>query len=129
MLTSFSVCKKEYLGDRNLSIMTDSPIESNNIDNTRRKKYLKPANVVGHSSSNTNFEDSILIATEKLPVLLNNEANWEYITYQEIVESARGNATARKYCSPKCSSAWFLKLRREILKNIRNKIYPLPCKG
>ncbi|XP_020290678.1 protein unc-13 homolog 4B isoform X2 [Pseudomyrmex gracilis] len=126
MLTSFSVCKEEYLANRNLSIMTDSSIESNNVDNTRRKKYLASANV-GHSSS-TNSEDCILIATKELPVLLDNEANWEYITYQEIVESAQSNTTARKYCSPKCSSAWFLKLRREILKNIRTKIYPLPCK-
>lgn len=131
MLTPFAACEEEYLANRNLSIMTDSQIDSDTVDNARlrREKRLANAARVGHSSSNTNSEDYILIATEELPVLINNDANWEYVDYHEIVESARSNNGARKYCSPKCGSGWFLKLRRDILKNIRNKIHPLPCTG
>lgn len=123
--TSSAVCKEEYLTNRNLSIMTDTQLESDVVDNVRlrQKKHINAR--TSNSSSSTDSQNSyILIASEEVPVVL-EDTNWEYVGYCDITESVQSNSTKKKYCSPKCSSAWFLKIRREIMKNCRNKIYPL----
>jgi len=121
---SSAICKEEYLTNRNLSIMTDKHVESDVVDNMclRQKKHVD-ARI--SNSSNTSSQDSyVLIAYEEVPVV-SNDTNWEYVNYHDITESIQNNSTVKRYCSSKCSSAWFLKIRREILKNCRNKIYPV----
>lgn len=124
-----TICKEEYFTNRNFSIMTDDKhLESNVVDNVclRQKNHV---NARTSNSSSTQLQDSnILIAHEEMPVVL-NDTNWECVDYHDITESIQSNSTIKKYCSPKCSSAWFLKIRREILKNWRNKIYPVPTNG
>lgn len=120
------VCKEEYLTNRNLSIMTDTQLESDVVDNVDLRQ--KHANTkTSNSSSSTVSQDSyILTGSEEMPVVL-KDTNWEYVNYCDITETIRNNSTMKKYCSPKCSSAWFLKIRHEIMKkkNRRNKIHPL----
>jgi len=125
-----SVIKEEYLTNRNLSIMTDTQPESDVVDNARlREESIKCATT--NLSSSTSSQDSyVLVSTEEMPVQLKDE-NWEYVGYQDIIEiSQTQDATKKKkYCSPKCNVAWFLKIRRDILKNCRNRVYPVTNKG
>lgn len=118
------VCKEEYLTNRNLSIMTDTKLESDVVDNVcLRQKHANTK--TSNSSSSTDSQDSyILIVSEEMPVVL-KDTNWEYVDYCDITETMQSNSIMKKYCSPKCSSAWFLKIRRELMKNCRNKIHPV----
>lgn len=123
--TSSDVCEEEYLTNRNLSIMTDTQLESDVVDNfcLRQKKYINVR--TSNSSSSGDSQDSyVLIAAGEKPAVLDN-ANWEYVDYCDITETIQNNSTTKKYCSPKCSSAWFLKICREIMKNCSNKIHPV----
>lgn len=121
--TSSAVCK-EYLTNRNLSIMTDTQLEAN-IDNVCLHTNARTSN----SSSSEDSQDSyILIASEEIPAVL-KDSDWEHVDYCDITNSVQNNITIKKYCSPKCSSAWFLKIRREIMKNWRNKIHPVIVNG
>jgi len=124
-----TTCKEEFLTDKNLSIMTDTQLEPDVVDNVclRQKIHINARTHSSHSSSSTDSQGYVLIASEEIPVVLNT--NYEYVNYHDITESMRRNSTEKKYCSPKGSIAWFLKLRREILKNCRNKIYPLATNG
>lgn len=127
--TSSDVCKEEYLTNRNLSIMTDTQLESDVVDNVclRQKEHINAR--TSNSSSSKGSQDSyILIASEEIPVIL-KETNWEYVDYCDITETMQSNSTTKKYCSPKCSSAWFLKIYREIMKNCSNKIHPVIVNG
>jgi len=123
-----AICKEKYLTNRNLSIMTDKYIESDVVDDIclRQKKHVD--NRTSISSSTSSQDSYVLIACEEVPVV-SNDINWEYVDYHDITESIQSNSTAKRYCSPKCSSAWFLKIRREILKNCCNKIYPVLTNG
>lgn len=123
------VCKKEYLTNKNLSIMTDTQLDPDVVDHVclRRKKHgiVRASN----SSSSTGSQDSyILISTEETPVKV-KDVNWEYVDYDDVAENVRSGCVMKKYCSPRCSTAWFLKIRREILKNCRRKVYPLAIDG
>lgn len=127
---SSTISEEEYLTDRNLSIMTNKHLELDVVDNVcLRQKNRVDART--SNSSNTSSQNSyVLVACEETPVVL-NDTNWEYVDHHDITESIQSNSVVKKYCSPKCSSAWFLKIRREILKILknRNKIYPLPTNG
>lgn len=125
---SSTICEEEYLTDRNLSIMTDKHLESDVVDNVCLRQRKRVDARTSNSSSTSSQNSYVLIACEEMPVVL-NDTNWEYVDYHDITESIQSNSAVKKYCSPKCSSAWFLKIRREILKNCRNKIYPLPTNG
>lgn len=127
--TSSAVCKEEYLTNRNLSIMTDTQLESDDVDNVclRQKKHTN-ARRSNSSSSKDSLDSYILIASEEMPAIL-KDVNWENVEYCDITETVQNNSTMKKYCSPKCSSAWFLKIRREIMKNCRNKIHPMVVNG
>lgn len=125
---SSTICEEEYLTDRNLSIMTDKHLESDVIDNVCLRQRKRVDARTSNSSSTSSQNSYVLIACEEMPIVL-NDTNWEYVDYHDITESIQSNSAVKKYCSPKCSSAWFLKIRREILKNCRNKIYPLPTNG
>jgi len=128
---SSAICKEEYLTNKNLSIMTDKHLESDVVDNIclRQKKYVDARTSNSSSTNSTSSQDSyVLIVCEEVPVV-SNDTNWEYVDYHDITESIQNNSTVKRYCSPKCSSAWFLKIRREILKNCRNKIYPVLTNG
>lgn len=122
--TSSAVYKEEYLIDRNLSIITDTQLESDVVDKVDvRLRQKKPTNArTSNSSSSADSQDSyVLIAHEEIPVTL-KDTNWEYVKHYD--ESVQSNSNMKKYCSPKCSSAWFLNIRREIMKNCCNKIHP-----
>lgn len=119
-----TIYKEEFLIDRNLSIMTNKHFESDVVDNVYPQQKQHVDAKTSYSSS-TSLQDSyVMIASEEMPIVL-NDTNWEYVDYHDITESIRTNSTVKKYCSPKCSSAWFLKIRCKILKNCRNKIYPV----
>lgn len=121
--TSSAVYKEEYLIDRNLSIITDTQLDSDVVDNVRLRQE-KPTNARNsNSSSSADSQDSyVFIAHEEVPVAL-KDTNWEYVNHYD--ESVQSNNNMKKYCSPKCSCAWFLNIRREIMKNCRNKIHPI----
>ncbi|XP_011633432.1 protein unc-13 homolog 4B isoform X2 [Pogonomyrmex barbatus] len=121
---SSAICRKEYLIDRNLSIMTDKHLESDVVDNVclRQQKHVDTR--IPNSFSTDSQDSYILIASEELPVVL-KDTSWEYVDHHDITENIQNNSSVKKYCSPKCSSAWFLKIRSGILKNCRNKIHPL----
>lgn len=120
--------KDEYLTNKNLSIMTDTQLETDVVDYARLRRK-KQADARTNSSSSTDSQDSyILISSEEMPVDI-KEINWEYVERENIARSVLSDCDVKKYCSPRCSSAWFLKIRREILKNCRKKIYPMPVNG
>lgn len=128
--TETSTITEEYLTNRNLSIMTDTQPESDVVDNACVRQEKSSNRRTTNSSSSTSSQDSyILISTEETPVLL-KDTNWEYVGYHDIIEVMQSQSKKmKKYCSPRCSTAWFLKIRRDILKNCRNKVYPVATKG
>lgn len=129
METSPDLCKEEYLTNKNLSIMTDTILDRDVVDNVclREKKHDNAR--TSNSSFNADLQDSyFVVSTEETPVKL-KDVNWEYVEYNDIVDNVGHGCVMKKYCSPKCSTAWFLKIRREILKNCRRKIYPLAVDG
>lgn len=126
---SSAICKEEYLTNRNLSIITDKNLEPDVVDNVcLRSRQKQRINARASNSSSTNSEDYVMIVSEEMPSVLKDK-NWEHVDYRDISESIRGNSTVKKYCSPRCSSAWFLKIRREILKSCSNKIFPVLTNG
>jgi len=126
-----SVIKEEYLTNRNLSIMTNTQPESDVVDKVRPREESSIKRATTNLSSSTSSQDSyVLVSTEEMPVQLKDE-NWEYVGYHDIIEISQTQAATKKkkYCSPKCSVAWFLKIRRDILKNCKNRVYPVANKG
>lgn len=121
---SSAICEKEYSTNRNLSIMTDRHLESDVTDNVclQHKEHIDAG--TSNSSSMSSQNSYVLITCEEEPIV-SNDTNWEFVDNHDITESIQNNSTKKKYCSPKCSSAWFLKIRREIFKNCRNKVYPM----
>lgn len=127
--TSVNVCKEEYLTNKNLSIMTDTQLSPDIVDNVCLREKKHDTAKTSNSSASTDSQDSyILISTEETPAKL-RDINWEYVDYDDIAEHVRSDCAMKKYCSPRCSTAWFLKIRREILKNCRRKIHPLAIDG
>lgn len=131
------ICEEKYLRSKNLSIMTDKLFESDVVDNVCLQQQYVGATTLNSSSTTLNRSTSsenmynreyVIIACEEMPVVL-EDTNWKYVNYHDITETIRNNSIVKKYCSPKCSSAWFLKIRREILKNWSNKINPAPTNG
>ncbi|XP_071625523.1 protein unc-13 homolog 4B isoform X1 [Temnothorax longispinosus] len=120
---SSDICEEKYLTNRNLSILIDKQLESDVVDNVylRQKQHVEGTS---NSSTRSSQNSYVLIASEEMPVVL-NDTNWEFVNCHDITESIRKDSAVKEYCSPKCSSAWFLKIRREILRNRRNKIYPV----
>lgn len=120
---SSAIHKEKFLIDKNVSIMIDEHFESDVVDNVclQHKQHVDAKT---SNTSNTSSQDSYVMIAEEMPIVL-NDTNWVYVDYHDITESIQSNSTVKKYCSPKCSSAWFLKIRRAILKNFRNKIYPV----
>jgi len=121
---SSGICEKEYSTNRNLSIITDKHPESDVTDNVCLHKEHIDATTSNSSSMNSQ-NSYVLIACEES--IISNDTNWEFVDNDDITESIKNNSTKKKYCSPKCSSAWFLKIRREIVKNCHNKVYPMLC--
>lgn len=127
------VREEEYFTDKSLSIMTDTRLEADVIEvddaRPRRQGHADTADGKSNSFSSADSRDSyIVIAAEEMPVKL-RETNWEYVDHGDITESVLSGCIVKKYCSPRCSSAWFLKIRRGILKNCSKKIYPLTVNG
>jgi len=120
---SSAIYEKEYSTNRNLSIITDKHLESDVMDNVclQHKEHIDAT--TSNSSSMNSQNSYILIACEK-PII--NDTNWEFVDNDDIIESVQNNNIKQKYCSPKCSSAWFLKVRRKIV-NCHNKVYPMLC--
>ena len=120
---SSAIYEKEYSTNRNLSIITDKHLESDVMDNVclQHKEHIDA--ITSNSSSMNSQNSYILIACEK-PII--NDTNWEFVDNDDIIESVQNNNIKQKYCSPKCSSAWFLKVRRKIV-NCHNKVYPMLC--
>jgi len=110
--------------------MTDTQPESDVVDKVRPREESSIKRATANLSSSTSSQDSyVLVSTEEMPVQLKDE-NWEYVGYHDIIEISQTQAaTKKKYCSPKYSVAWFLKIRRDILKNCRNRVYPVANKG
>ncbi|KYN10811.1 hypothetical protein ALC57_17011 [Trachymyrmex cornetzi] len=122
---SSAICEKEYLTNRNLSIITDKHLESD-VTNNVYPRHEEHINATTSNPSSINSQNSyVLIACEE--PIISNDTNWEFVDNDDITESIQNNSTKQKYCSPKCSSAWFLKIRREIVKNCSNKVCPMPC--
>lgn len=120
--TSSVVWKDEYLRNKNLSIMTDTQLESEDNVHLRQKEHANAR--TSNSSSSIDSSDYILISSEEIPIK-EKDVNWEYVDYDDVAENMRSDCIMKKYCSPKCSTVWFLKIRREILKNCSRKVYPL----
>jgi len=120
---SSAIYEKEYSTNKNLSIITDKHLESDVMDNVclQHKEHIDAT--TSNSSSMNSQNSYILIACEK-PII--NDTNWEFVDNDDIIESVQNNNIKQKYCSPKCSSAWFLKVRRKIV-NCHNKVYPMLC--
>ncbi|XP_047346149.1 protein unc-13 homolog 4B isoform X9 [Vespa velutina] len=116
---------KEYLKNKSLSIMTDNEPEIDNVC-LRKKGQRKTRTNHSTSSSNSNSSDSfIYVAVEEVSAV----SEWESVTKDEITESIRVNSVSQKYCNSKSNNSWYLKLKREILKSLRNKIYPVAIVG
>ncbi|KAG7190817.1 hypothetical protein KM043_006886 [Ampulex compressa] len=116
---------KECLTNEKLSIMTDSePEVDHEIICLRKEKRRSDEESGSARSSRANSTDSyVIVASEEIPVFP-AVSHWESVQYDDITNSLRTNSRSQKYCSPKCSSVWYLKIRREILKALRNKVYP-----
>nr|XP_050846697.1 uncharacterized protein LOC127062469 isoform X1 [Vespula vulgaris] len=120
-----NIFSREYLTNKNLSIMTDNEPEINNVC-LRKEGQWKTRTNHSTSSSNSNSSNSfIYVAVEEVSAV----SEWESVTKDAITESIRVNSVSQKYCSSKSKDSWYLKLKREILKSLRNKIYPVAIAG
>ncbi|KAF7409999.1 hypothetical protein HZH68_004380 [Vespula germanica] len=120
-----NIFSREYLTNKNLSIMTDNEPEINNVC-LRKEGQWKTRTNHSTSSSNSNSSNSfIYVAVEEVSAV----SEWESVTKDAITESIRVNSVSQKYCSSKSKDSWYLKLKREILKSLRNKIYPIAIAG
>ncbi|KAF7404981.1 hypothetical protein HZH66_003887 [Vespula vulgaris] len=105
--------------------MTDNEPEINNVC-LRKEGQWKTRTNHSTSSSNSNSSNSfIYVAVEEVSAV----SEWESVTKDAITESIRVNSVSQKYCSSKSKDSWYLKLKREILKSLRNKIYPVAIAG
>lgn len=131
--TSFSICEKEYLTNKNLSIMTDTQLDPDLdvVDNVCLRQKKPDTIKTSNSSDSACSQDSyILISTEELAEEMSVKSkDWEYVEYSDIAEHIKNGLRLKKYCSPRCSAAWLLKIRRGILKNRCSKIYPAVIDG
>lgn len=125
-----SVINEEHFANGNLSILTDTQPESNDVvDNVYPREERNADRRMTNSSSSSSQDSYIVISTEEIPVQSKDE-NWEYVTHRDIVEIAQSQdqAKVKKYCSSRRGTAWLLKIRRDILRNCGNKVYPLTAK-
>lgn len=116
---------RKYLTNKNLSIMTDNEPEIDNVC-LRKIRQRKTRTNNSTSSSNSNSSDLfIYVAAEEVLAV----SEWESVAKDKITESIRVNNVSQKYCNSKSNNSWYLKLKREILKSLRNKIYPVTVIG
>lgn len=105
--------------------MTDNEPEIDNVC-LRKIRQRKTRTNNSTSSSNSNSSDLfIYVAAEEVLAV----SEWESVAKDKITESIRVNNVSQKYCNSKSNNSWYLKLKREILKSLRNKIYPVTVIG
>lgn len=107
------VCDRELLKNKNLSIMTDNEPEL----------YLKVGGTYLKKKERS-FDDYVIVGNNETPVTpFTKNAN-----DNSDSESAKTLAVPGKPRSPR-SSSWYSKLRSQVLKSLRNKVYPCVITG
>ncbi|KAK2586216.1 hypothetical protein KPH14_001474 [Odynerus spinipes] len=108
--------------------MTDDVPEINTIGNVcLRQKGHRNASVSDStsSSSSNSWSSYVFVASEETAVV----PQWEIVTQNDLTESVKVNSVSQKYCGINCNNAWYWKLKRGVLKSLRNKIYPIVTVG
>ncbi|XP_076681977.1 C2 and C2B_Munc13-like domain-containing protein staccato isoform X3 [Andrena cerasifolii] len=117
------ICDREYLKNKDISILTDKEPELYLGKDTRFTK--KGTNGAAETSNRLHTKDSCnscVTVADKKPVI--SQSRRENVDHGDTARSAKVKKVPRKYYGCKCSGAWYLKFRRQVLKSLRNKISP-----
>lgn len=117
------ICDREYLKNKDISILTDKKPELYLGKDTRfMKKGTKGATETSNRLHTQDSCNSYVTVADKKPVV--SQSRRENVDHGDTTGSVKVKRVTRKYCGCKCSGAWYLKFRRQVLKSLRNKIWP-----
>lgn len=113
---------KEYLKNKNLSIMTDNEPDFYLQDPIIRKRINERKLKAISGSSRGSFHEYVIVAVEEQPVTTNSKSVNN--NYDSANVNRNTDSVSSKNPRPKCHKTWYMKFKRQIIKALRNKVYP-----